>query len=134
MSYNFFIDENLMPRLESSLAGLFPKHRFRHASTENLLGVEDVSLFDDLRQREFDAIITLDKQQLAKPSEYQKLAECGLHWIGFAHPSAGGLKAIAFQVATISMGLPFVLDSWNELPTAYRLHDLTLREPVMTPL
>lgn len=68
---------------------------------EGLCGVKDIPLFEELRTRNFSAIITRDRQQLRRvdpatgQSEADKLHECRLHWIGHTTPAADGADLIA---------------------------------------
>jgi hypothetical protein len=116
-----FVDENVSKALCSPLESLFKAHRFRSSEREGLLGVWDIPLFEELAERGFGAIITLDSQQLERPAERDGLRRAGLHWIGMASPPGAGLAVIGGLAAVIMGGLPHVLDDWRETPHIYRL-------------
>ena len=76
-----YLDENLTPELQRPLTRLY-RHGFRTPQQEKLSGVEDLRLFQDLADRDFNAIITKDKKQLEDSGERDGLRAAGLHWIG----------------------------------------------------
>lgn len=108
----FFIDENLPPLLAKPISTLFRQHTFRTFKDENLGGTKDIPLFDELRSRRFDAIITNDaKQVVYNEPERRSLHENGLHWVGLSRPATSGLHLIAAWTAGVTAALPHILDS-----------------------
>jgi hypothetical protein len=75
----FFLDHNLSPRLIKPLVTIHPKHSFGCALEEGLTATEDIPLFAELADRQFEAIITRDRNQLSDPEECAALQASGLH-------------------------------------------------------
>lgn len=116
----FFIDENLSPDLAPVLRSVFRQHRFLIARETGLLGIDDVELFRELRYRDIDCLITLDKNQLSREVERDGLREAGLHWLGISDEVEGrGVRRIAAYLAMAGPGIAYVLDHWQPRPTAY---------------
>ncbi|WP_353710743.1 hypothetical protein [Arthrobacter sp. K5] len=117
-----YIDENLPYRaLVEPLTKLFRKHVFRHPGQETLTGVEDVELFESLSERDFDAIITQDANQLSNSDERSGLRSAGLHWIGVPQLNEPGLHGLGAVAGMVISGLPYFFESDAELPHIYRL-------------
>lgn len=117
----FFVDENLMPDLAAQLASIYRIHQFRPAVQDNLLGIDDLDLFTALRDREYDAIITLDHQQLVDHTERSTLAACGLHWVGVPELGGRGVHRLALVTAVAATGMHHVIQQWRNTPHAYHL-------------
>lgn len=124
MTRHFFIDENLSQSLSPLLAAIFRRERFKTASQAVLLATDDVDLFQELRARDFDCIITQDKMQLENPDERAGLRDAGLHWLGLPEMHLGGAAGLAAQAAMAGRAVATVLDEWAELPTAYHCSPL----------
>ena len=121
MRRKIFVDENLPPLVASALSATFKKHLFRSATDESLRSVEDVVLCRDLADRDYDAIITGDRNQLVNTPERVALREAGLHWIGLPAVEATGVEQIAAQLSLTVPAVADLLTSWPEEPTALRL-------------
>lgn len=100
----FFIDENLPNGLSAALSAMFATHRFRSHAQEHTDGWEDVPLINELHMRGFDAIITLDGQQLVNFDERDALQKCGIDWIGLSSGALASWGASFQAVATVSAG------------------------------
>lgn len=117
-----YLDENLpYQALVEPLTKLYRKHTFRHPDHETLRGVEDVELFEYLAERDFDAIITQDANQLVNIDERSGLRTAGLHWIGVPQLNEAGLHGLAAVAGMVISGLPFFLESNVDAPHIYRL-------------
>lgn len=117
-----YIDENLPYRmLLEPLTKLYRKHLFRHPGQEALVGTEDVDLFEALAERDFDAIITQDANQLKNPDERQGLRMAGLHWIGVPQLNEAGLHGLGAVAGIVISGLPYFFDSDADAPHIYKL-------------
>ncbi|WP_223935633.1 hypothetical protein [Arthrobacter sp. StoSoilB5] len=117
-----YLDENLpYQALVEPLTKLYRRHTFRHPDQETLRGVEDMELFEYLAERDFDAIITQDANQLTNADERTGLRTAGLHWIGVPQLNEAGLHGIAAVAGMVISGLPFFLESEVEVPHIYRL-------------
>mgnify|MGYP001231028491 CR=1 FL=1 len=122
MTFKFYIDENLMPDVVPSLISVYKGHHFRVPSQEHLLGLDDLELFPELALRNYNCIVTEDKQQLSNQEERDALRVANLHWVGFKKLPVAGVAQLASQVAIVTSGLGWVLDDWSgTVPTAYRL-------------
>jgi hypothetical protein len=86
----FFLDNNLSLRLVAPIVALLPGHSCGCAREEGLTAVDDIPLFAELSSRNFDAIITRDRNQLADNDERQALIDSGLHWLGTKDTQVGG--------------------------------------------
>ncbi|HCB07646.1 MAG TPA: hypothetical protein PLZ93_02175 [Nocardioides sp.] len=119
----FLVDENIPHVLAAHLAGIYLDHAFVSAFDEaaRYCGVDDVDLFPRLIEDGFDAIVTRDKNQLADAAEKSMLRELGLRWIGHQAKEWPGLRGIVLTVATLTAGLFYVLEDWQEEPHAYHL-------------
>lgn len=108
----FFIDENLPPALAGPINMLFRQHTFRTFQDENLGGTKDIPLFEELRSRHFDVIITKDANQVVySEPERRSLYDNTLHWIGVPQPATRGLHLIAAWTAGITAALPHILEA-----------------------
>lgn len=131
----FYVDENLIPTVADALSQVYRRDWFGTPAREGLQGgVKDLDLFEDLQARDYSAIITMDAHQLEDDSERTALASCGLHWIGFSMSGLVGPEALARQTAIVLAGLPFVIASWRQEPTAYRIPNLRSDQMRVEPL
>ena len=117
----FLVDQNANREIPRVLSALYDTHGFEHAYDLGWSELNDLTLFDTMRDEGFDALITRDKNQIADRTERQKLKDCGLHWIGYRSPKPPGILGIALETATALAGMPFVLAHDREHPTAFRL-------------
>lgn len=98
-----YVDENESPHFVEHINRIYGElgTTLHTPQAENLLGLEDMPLFEELQRREFSALITRDRNQLRRVdpdtgmSEADKLHECGLHWIGHTTPASDGVDLIA---------------------------------------
>lgn len=99
------------------------EHAFRTAYQEKLSGYDDIPLFEELRERRFDAIITRDKNQLRDPEERNALRAANLHWIGHQEPKVQGLEIISTLGAGYLAAFPHVLNGLDAAqgPTSFRV-------------
>jgi hypothetical protein len=72
-------------------------------------GLDDIPLIQELSARQFDALITRDKNQLSDPDERRALIDGRVHWIGHKEPGPG-LAGIASLVAGYISAFPHILD------------------------
>lgn len=117
----FFVDENVSLQVAKNLSAVIPQHKFTHATSAHLTGIDDIELFVQLRYRDFDAIITQDLMQLERPDERSALRNNKLHWIGLAQIEIGGTAGIARQSATLMAGMSEILENLGPRPTVFRL-------------
>lgn len=117
----FLVDQNANREIPRTLSALYAKHDFAHAYDQGWGALEDVELFETMRDNHYDALVTRDLRQLANPTERQALRDCGLHWIGYNSPRQAGLLGIALETATVLAGLPFFFSHDREAPMAFRL-------------
>jgi hypothetical protein len=116
-----YVDECLPHWLAKPLAEIFKKHTFKSSHTENLWGMEDVPLFQELGMRDYDLIITEDARQLLSGDERGGLRDAGLTWVGVPQPETSGYHSISEIMSTVVTGLPFIFADSTEAPQAFRL-------------
>jgi PIN domain-containing protein len=110
----FFLDENLPSALAQPVNVLFHKHVFRTSADEGLGGMKDIPLFNELRDRDFDVIITSDANQVVRNDpERRVLHDNKIHWIGVAQPATKGLHLLATWNANITAAMPHILSEIN---------------------
>lgn len=125
----FFVDENLGESTATALRTLFRGSLFQTAKDLRTRGASDVELLSRLSDEQFDGIITRDRKQLIHVEERDALRSAGLHWVGvdsFGSNRGTQTKMSAMRVrsatmATLTLGIPLVLEAWADRPTAYRL-------------
>jgi len=117
----FFLDENVSVGCLKPLEALYGEHEFRHAYKEGLGGTKDVPLLGMLSQQGYDAIITKDRTQLRDDEERRAIFDAGLHWIGYAAKGVKGLRGLATETATLTVGLVYVLADLRPEPHVYKL-------------
>ena len=108
----FFLDENESQVVLEPLRLLYRSHEFVPWQDEGLGGLDDIPLIQELGSRQYDALITRDKNQLSDPDERHALIDGHLHWIGHKEP-APGLAGIAGLVAGYISAFPHILDGLN---------------------
>lgn len=116
-----FIDENFPAQSADALRSIFATLEISTASSERLIGMQDLPLFQELNDRGFDAIVTHDKNQLKDPNEKEKLRENGLHWIGLRVQRIAGVRGIAIQTASLLASLPHVVAESPDSPCAFHV-------------
>lgn len=117
-----YIDENLSPLVSEPVQRVYRRHQFRIPAQEHLHGVLDIPLFQDLRSREFDAIITHDVRQLEeREDERAALRYAGLHWIGLADPDEAGVNGLALQAGALLAAFPRILPELSTVPSAFHV-------------
>jgi hypothetical protein len=116
----FFIDHNLSPQLVQPLVTILPDHTFTCAINEGLAATDDIPLFTELVERDFEVIITRDRNQLADPDERAALRASGLRWLGVKDTHVPGLLGIALDSAAITVGLVMVLPDLRTGQCAFR--------------
>ncbi|MGO4859616.1 hypothetical protein [Arthrobacter sp. 2MCAF14] len=124
-----YLDENLpYTTLIEPLTKLFRTHVFRHPGQESLAGIEDVDLFGCLAEKDFDAIITQDANQLNNLDERDGLRSAGLHWIGVPQLNEAGLHGLGAVAGMVIAGLPYFFDDARSVPHIYKLKPMAKRE------
>ncbi|QYG12881.1 hypothetical protein [Microbacterium sp. PAMC22086] len=115
-----YIDENLPHQIAGSLARAFRSAIFSSHKDEKLTGVLDLPLFEQLQDREFDAIITRDIAQSITTTERDGLRAAGLHWVGVREPkSAAGLAFHGAILSSVAATIPTLLAGFASTPRAY---------------
>jgi hypothetical protein len=86
-------------------------HDVDHVDDLNWKGRLDQPLFHQAAERGYDAILTLDVNQLADVDECRALKRSGLHHISLQQGrSVKGLKGLARVIASVVVAMPYVLD------------------------
>ncbi len=86
-------------------------HEFEHVDGLKWKGKLDTFLVRDAARRGFHAIVVLDLDQLADPSEWRALRETGLHHVSLKQGSrVKGKKGVARVMASLILAMPYVLD------------------------
>ncbi|UGU29876.1 hypothetical protein LT350_25485 [Mycolicibacterium smegmatis] len=120
----FFLDANETSVILPVLTQVYgANHTFRSAIEERLTDFDDIPLFSELRKRDFDAIITRDKNQLRNPDERSALHREKLHWIGHVEPKVEGVEIFSTLGAGYLAAFPHVLDGiyTADGPTAFHI-------------
>jgi predicted nuclease of predicted toxin-antitoxin system len=107
----FLLDEGLPVQLLDPLA-LARKHQFDHVDHLKWKGKPDDRLFADAADRGFDAIVTLDVDQLSDPELCRALRQSGLHHVSLRQGRAvrQGAKGTARVIALLVAAMPYVID------------------------
>ncbi|MFJ6532539.1 hypothetical protein [Microbacterium sp. NPDC091662] len=115
-----YIDENLPHQISGSLAKAFRNPIFSSHKDEGLTGVLDLPLFEKLKDRKFDAIITRDIAQSITTSERDGLRAAGLHWVGIREPrTAVGLEFHSAILSSVAATIPTLIRGFASAPQAY---------------
>jgi hypothetical protein len=125
----FFVDENLGESTATALRILFRGSLFRTAKDLQTRGLSDVDLLGRLSEEKFDGIITRDRKQLVHEDERAALRRAGLHWVGVDSFGSGRravsrmspIRVRSATMATLTLGIPLVLETWADQPSAYYL-------------
>ncbi|WP_396935746.1 hypothetical protein [Mycolicibacterium sp.] len=128
-----YIDENLPHQIGSALNRAFRSAIFSSYKEERLTRVLDLPLFDVLRDRAFDVIVTRDLQQTISDSERRGLRDARLHWVGVREPErASGLGFYSAILSAVAATVPIVLSSIDVPPRAYHVicEDLRWETPI----
>jgi hypothetical protein len=86
------------------------QHEFDHVDDLRWKGKQDTQLFADAAARSYDAVLTLDLDQLSSAEESRALKRSGLHHIGIHQGrSAQGVRGIARVISSVIVAMPYVL-------------------------
>ena len=116
----FFLDECFSPRVLDPVTAVFPDEDFRDSFGEGLKGVKDVPLFAEMRIRDFDVFLTVDRSQLLNPRELDAIRAGGCHWVGLKQGTGGGAGRVARTGAVLLETIAFMLENLPTTATAYR--------------
>jgi PIN like domain len=101
-------------------------HAFDHIDDLKWKGRPDQPLFEDASGRGYDAILTLDVNQLSDADECRALRQSGLHHISLQQGrTVRGLKGLARVIASVVAAMPYVLEDLEEAD-GQRVVELTL--------
>lgn len=115
-----YIDENLPHQIAGSLRHAFRNPIFSSHKDEGLTGVLDLPLFEQLRERNFDAMITRDIAQSISAEERDGLRSAGLHWVGVREPrSVAGLEFHSTILSSVAATIPTLIRGFASAPQAY---------------
>jgi hypothetical protein len=90
-------------------------HVFDHIDDLNWKGRLDQPLFEAAGQHGYDAILTLDVNQLSDADECRALRRSGLHHISLQQGrTVTGLKGLARVIGSVVAAMPYVLDDLDE--------------------
>lgn len=104
------VDEGMPVQVLAPL-GCNRGHEFAHVETLKWKGRQDQPLFEAAAQRGYEAILTLDVNQLSDADECRALRRSGLHHISLQQGrSVRGTKGVARVVASVVAAMPYVLD------------------------
>lgn len=106
----FLLDEGLPVQL---LGPLRLNHgcSFDHVDELGWKGKQDPFLIRDAANRDYQALIALDVNQLADPDECRDLKQSGLHHISLRQGSRiQGRKGVARIIASIVVAMPYVIE------------------------
>lgn len=96
---------------------------FSSHKDEGLTGVLDLPLFEVLRERKFNIIVTRDIAQSMTKVERDGLRAAGLHWVGVREPrSARGLHFHSAIVSAIAASVPIITRHVDAEPRAFFVH------------
>lgn len=132
------VDEGMPVQLLEPL-GLNRGHQFDHVNGLRWKGRLDQPLFRDAAGRGYDAILTLDVNQLSDADECRALRRSGLHHISLQQGRrARGVKGTARVIASVIAAMPYVLEDLEEAD-GQRIVELSLfaagrRHEVFDPL
>src|SRR5919109_2607537 len=106
----FLFDEGMPVQLLEPLRRNAP-HEFEHIDEVKWKGKLDPFLFNDAAARGFEAIVTLDVDQLADPDLCRALRRSGLHHVSLRQGrTAQGKKGVARVIASITVAMPCIVD------------------------
>lgn len=91
------------------------RHAFHHIDDLNWKGRLDQPLFEDASARGYEAILTLDVNQLSDVDECRALRRSGLHHISLQQGrTVRGLTGLARVIASVVVAMPYVLEDLEE--------------------
>lgn len=103
------LDEGLPVQLLEPLR-LNRPHEVEHVDGLKWKGKLDPFLFPDAARRGFDAIVTLDLDQLTDPDLCRSLRDSGLHHISLRQGRrVRGKAGVARVIASLTVAMPYVL-------------------------
>lgn len=120
----FYLDENFPPGVLSTIALIHDDHDFRSWQDEGLKSMLDVPLFQTLRERSFDVLVTRDRSQLTNPEERAALVRSGLVWVGLRDVKLSGREKLATTAASLIAGLGHVASDTRDRPLGYMIHNV----------
>jgi hypothetical protein len=92
-------------------------HVFDHVEELNWKGRLDQPLFAAAAERDYDAILTLDVNQLSDAGECRALRRAGLHHLSLQQGrSVKGLKGLARVIASVVVAMPYVVEDLEAAP------------------
>lgn len=101
-------------------------HEFEHVDGLGWKGKADTRLFADAAKRGYEAVLTLDLDQLSSVDEARALKQSGMHHIGIRQGrSAQGLKGMARVIASVVAAMPYVLEDLDAVGSQ-RIVELSL--------
>lgn len=108
------VDEGMPVQLLEPLR-LNRGHKFDHIDALRWKGRLDQPLFRDAAGRGYEAILTLDVNQLSDADECVALRRSGLHHISLQQGrTVRGLKGTARVIASVIAAMPYVLEDLKE--------------------
>jgi hypothetical protein len=91
-------------------------HTFDHIDELKWKGRLDQPLFAAAAERGYDAILTLDVNQLSDGDECRALRRSGLHHISLQQGrSVKGLKGLARVTASVVLAMPYVVEDLDDV-------------------
>jgi PIN like domain len=119
------VDEGMPVQVLPALR-LNKQHEFDHIEDLHWKGKQDTQLFADAAARRYDAVLTLDLDELASVEEARALKRSGLHHIGIHQGrSAQGIRGIARVISSVIVAMPYVLADLDAA-NGQRIVELTL--------
>jgi hypothetical protein len=114
-------------------------HQFDHIDELRWKGRLDQPLFRDAAGRGYEAILTLDVNQLSDADECRALRRSGLHHISLQQArTARGVKGTARVIASVIAAMPYVLEDLDQADgqriVELSLFSATRRHEVFDPL
>lgn len=104
-------------------------HEFEHVAKVGWSGRKDKFLFDMARKEGYSAIVALDVNQLAAPTEARALKASGLHHIALRQrTSAKGPNLVARIIGSLVAAMPYVLDELEQA-NSQRIVEVKLLAP-----
>jgi PIN like domain len=89
-------------------------HRFDHVNELRWKSKQDQRLFRDAAAKGYEAILTLDVDQLSDAAECRALKRSGLHHISLRQGrTVSGVNGTARVIGSIVAAMPYVLDDLN---------------------
>ena len=103
------VDENsAVQQVMAPLKHLLRGHQVDHVEDIGWKGKLDVPLFRDARQRGYEALITIDRQQLQSPEECRAIKNSQMHHIRYEQRRPG-LPGLALAIGAVIAAMPGVM-------------------------